>query len=104
MYINCNSDGLCLQDITNEHYPTDEDPIVVGVKGKPYTISLTKREKGDLWNYPPHFIYKYADDSGDDYKDTEGPCTCAMEHRWEGENPSTEVHAQVCTCWFTCDQ
>ena len=96
----CNENGLCLQDITdNDEISKDDASIIVGIKGKKHFLVLGQRNARDLWKHPPLFEYKYADDGGDDYEDTEAPCTCAHDVR-----KGLYLDAQVCRCWFRCEE
>lgn len=94
----CNEDGLCLQDITNDDEITKDDAsIIIGINGKEYVLNLGQRQARDLWKHPPLFEYTYADDGGDDYGDTNAPCTCAHDVR-----KGLYLDVQVCNCWFRC--
>lgn len=96
----CNEDGLCLQDITNnDEISKDDASIVVGIKGKENVLVLGQRNARDLWKHPPLFEYKYADDRGDDYEHTDAPCTCTHDVR-----KGLYLDAQVCSCWFRCEK
>lgn len=72
-------------------------PFTVNLKGKENVVEINAREQGDILKHPPLFSYTFGDDEGDDYEDTDGPCTCAHDIPF-GAN----TNRQSCSCWFNC--
>ncbi|RJE17992.1 hypothetical protein PHISCL_09672 [Aspergillus sclerotialis] len=72
-------------------------PVTVEFSGGKI-LTLDEKASGDLWKHPPLFTYEYNGDSGDDYEDSDDPCTCYHSNRVTFEH----VDAQSCNCWFKC--
>lgn len=64
-------------------------PFILNLEGNENVVEIDAREQGDIFKHPPLFSYKFGDEEGDDYKETERPCTCAHDKTMSGRTDST---------------